>query len=261
MTHTTINAHRIIEQFHDFMKPDSKFRVLRLMGDANMGKSHLLTKVFPELCQHYQAYCAVIDLRNKRQTIMDFLDAAKSKFTSYGVDFPNYSAAYEKWIYKPTVNVEGVKAFFSDIKIVAKADSAEDNWHRASFLTNELVTDLRQITSTKCLFLFDSVNDADSNTQTWLMNNLLDKLAPLKHVRVIVAGRSLPEVYGGYAANCCSYELKAVLDVQEYIKYCQQIGAILVEQSIKDVARAVDYNPGMFAGCARRFVQQGASNG
>ncbi|MEH2119517.1 hypothetical protein [Nostoc sp.] len=262
MTHTTINAHSIIKQFHEFMKPDSKYRVLRLIGDANMGKSHLLTKVFPELCQHHQACCAVIDLRNKNQTIMDFLDLARSRLTTaYGVDFPNYSTAYKELIYKPIVKVEGVKAFFSEIKIDAKAAPAQDNWHMVQLLTNEFVTDLYQIASRKCLFLFDSVNDADSNTQTWLMDNLLNKLAPLKHVRVIVAGRSFPEAYGSYAVNCYSYELKAVQDVQEYVKYCQQINADLVEQSIKDFASAFDYNPGMFAGYARKFVPQGVLNG
>lgn len=262
MTHTTINAHSIIKQFDDFMKPDSKYRVLRLIGDANMGKSHLLTKVFPELCLHHRAYYAVIDLRNKRQTIMDFLDLAQSRLNiTYGIDFPNYSIAYKEWINKPTVNVEGANVFFSKINIDAKATPAEDNWHTAGLLTTKFVTDLRQIASKKCLFLFDSVNDADSSTQTWLMNNLLDKLAPLKHVRVIVAGRSLPEAYGSYAVNCYSYELKAVQDVQEYVKYCQQINADLVEQSIKDFASAFDYNPGMFAGYARKFVPQGVLNG
>jgi hypothetical protein len=262
MPHATINAHSIIEQFHKFMQQDSQFRVLRLTGDAQMGKSHLMTKIFPELCQQHQAYCAVIDLRNTSQTIMDFLDAAKSKLTIHGVDFPNYSRTYERWIYKPKVNVEGIKALFSEITIDAKAaNSTEDNWHISKLLTTDFVTDLRQITSTKCLFLFDSVNNADSNTQTWLMNNLLDKLAPLNHIRVIVAGRSLPEVYGGYAANCSSYELTKVQDEQEYIKYCQKIGANLVEQSIHDFALAFDYNPGMFAGYAWKFVQQGASNG
>ena len=73
----TIDTHEAIRLFHEIMQFSSETRVIRVIGDANMGKSHLLTKIFPTLAvQNYQARYAILDLRNRVLTIPDILHFA-----------------------------------------------------------------------------------------------------------------------------------------------------------------------------------------
>ena len=69
MQYETINTHEAMNLFRALMQRESEFRLLRLVGDANMGKSHLLTKVFPTLApkefqiRHATLDCAIACMR------------------------------------------------------------------------------------------------------------------------------------------------------------------------------------------------------
>lgn len=69
----------------------------------------------------------------------------------------------------------------------------------------------------------------------------------MAHIRVVVGGRILPDALGNYARVCANYELTPVQEEKAYIAYCQAVGASLVEQSIRDLAKAMSYSPGGFA--------------
>jgi hypothetical protein len=90
---------------------------------------------------------------------------------------------------------------------------------------------------------------------------LLVQLAPLPHLRIVVAGRGVPEPHGSYAAFTRSYELQPVREIHEYISYCRQIGAALDEPSISTLALAFDYKPGAFADVMPKFTHQEAARG
>jgi hypothetical protein len=123
------------------------------------------------------------------------------------------------------------------------------------------VADVRGLTGVRVALLFDALDGADENTRGWLMDTLLVQLAPLAHVRIVVAARSLPETSSSYAALCRSYELPPVVEEEEYIAYCRQVGAQLVEQSIRDFARACDYKPGFFVDWAiSKFIGREAAH-
>jgi hypothetical protein len=240
-----INRQEAIDLFQQFMQPASEFRVLRLMGEAKMGKTHLVAKVLPILAeQGFQAHCVFLDLRNQAQTILDVLDAARGLLGDYA--FANYDRAYDRWLHRPKVEVTSLRTTLSKVQIRAEDEASEER-KLTRHLTNQFVADLRNLTDTPLLLIFDQVDDCDKTTQNWLMHTLLVLVAPLDHVRVVVAGRFVPDPSGSYSLNCHSYELLAVQKVEAYIAYCHQIGASLVEQSIRDFARAFDYKPGLFA--------------
>jgi hypothetical protein len=76
MPHITINQTDVVELFHELMQPNAEFRVLRLLGEAKLGKTHLVTKIFPQIARgDYHARCAILDLRNQTQTAPDVLHA------------------------------------------------------------------------------------------------------------------------------------------------------------------------------------------
>jgi hypothetical protein len=259
MMYDTINTYGVIREFRQMMLPNSPNRVMRLIGDGKMGKSHLLTKVLPSLSrQEFQAGCSILDLRNSLHSVPDILHMACSQLGTS--NFDGYYEAHQSWMNRPKVEVKGLLAKFSRIDISAK-DNQEDTRSRDRQLTTKFVHDLTNIHS-ELLLLFDSVSDASAQMQSWLLDTFLIQVAPLSHVRVIMAGRTLPEAHGSYAYLCQSYHLRPVTDVEEYITYCKRLESTLSEQSIRDFAHACDYTPGMFAELVvPRFVQQRPANG
>jgi len=239
-----INTHEAVHIFHGFMQPDSPMRVLRLVGKGKMGKSHLLTKVFPILArQHYQAQCVFLDLRNPVYTPADTLQIACSQLGSQFCD--RYAAACAAWgnaSGAPTTNPKG---------------SAE----RRFYLTWQFVQEAGKWNGT-LLLLFDSVDGAPKSMQAWLMDLLLVQLASLAHVRVVLAGRSLPEPHASSVICCGTYQLHPITDEQAYIDYCQCLNARLVEQSVRDIAYVCDYIPGVFADLVQsKFLPQEETDG
>lgn len=263
MPHTTINRQESINLFHHLMQPDSEFHILRLLGEAKLGKSHLLTKVFPTLARRdYQARYAILDLRNQAQTATGILHVAHSQIGDH-TTFHNYCTAYQEWINRSSaqVQVTGLQAIFARVQI-RSTDEADESEKVIRHLTSQFVADLRNLTGSPLLLLFDAVDGADERIRNWLMDTLLVQSSTLTHVRIVVAGRSVPEAYGSYTATCRSYELQPVDEEQAYIVYCREIGANLEEQSIRDFARAFDYKPGLFVDYvtptfARREVAHG----
>ena len=222
-----INTKEAVHLFHQLMHINSKMRALHFIGAGKMGKSHLLTKVFPILAhQKYQARCLLFDLRNPVYTVPDILYALSSQLDSHICD--SYLAAYEAWVAHPT-----------------SPKKSEHLRHKNYYLTSCFVKELAKLDDTFLLFLFDSVNS--TRVQTWLMDVFLPQIVPFRHIRVILAGRSLPDSYSNIAAICGTYQLSPITDEQAYLEFCKNLHLNLGEQSIRDFAYACNYTPGIFA--------------
>jgi hypothetical protein len=257
----TINRRDAVDLFHQLMQPDSEFRVLRLLGEAKIGKSHLMAKVFPKLAREtYQAHGAVIDLRNQAQTTHEILNALCDQL-SHEIPLPSYYAAYQDWLNRSKVEVKGLQAILSSFTISTEDQEAES--HRwTHYLTVQLAGDLREVTDGQVVLFFDALDGANETTQDWIMYTLLVPLALIANLRIVVAGRRVPESCGSYAAISQSFELRPVKEEEEYISYCRAIGATLGEQSIRDFALASDYKPGFFVDLViPKFIHREAAHG
>jgi hypothetical protein len=257
MDYETINTNYAVNLFHDMLRPDSNIRILRLLGDGKMGKSHLMTKVFPTLAQNvYNARYAPIDLRNRMYDVLDILQSACSWMGQEKCK--GYSTAYQAWIERSRdrskVEMKGIRAIFSVFRISVN-DNRNDIYYRNLELTSTFVSDIGKLADKPLLLLFDSVNNADESIQAWLMDTLLVHVSPFAHVRVFVAGRTLPEAHGSYAAICQTCQLRPVTEMEEYIQFCQKHDTKLVEQSIRDFAEACDYIPGAFTDLVVKFLK------
>lgn len=260
ISHQTIDRQEIINLFHQLMQPNSQLRLLHVLGNAKLGKTHLVTKVFPKLAREmYRSHYAVLDLRNQTQTITDILHAICGLLNP-DIPFRAYNTAHQEWISRPKVNVVGLQALLSFVQVKSESE-ADDRRKMIRHLITQFVTDLRNITDTPLLLLFDQVDDANEITRSWLLDTLLVQLVPLAHLRVVVAGRSIPEPSSSYSANCQSYELQPVWEEEAYIEYCRQIGVDLEENTIRDFARAFDYKPGQFADVMPKFLTRETAHG
>ena len=116
-------------------------------------------------------------------------------------------------------------------------------------LTSRFINDIRNLNLSSLLLLFDAVDNANDSTRDWLINTFLVQISHLDNVRIVLAGRQVPEPPGSYSEICHTYELLPIQDDQAYIAYCREIGLsgeTLSDQSIRDIAKVLDYNPGLF---------------
>lgn len=244
MTHETIDTDEVIRLFHRLMDIGSTAQVLYIVGKTKLGKSHLLTKVFPILAkQEYQARHAVIDLRNPVHTIADILSLTSCQLD--GKRCTNYQDAYETWLNKPKVEMKHVFLLLSSLSLSTKQEH-DDLHKRDHHLTIEFIKDLATCNDRPLLLLVDHIDNATEQMQSWFINTFLVRTLLLKHIRVVVAGRSVPEPHGTYAASCLHTQLYPVTEEEAYIAYCRRLNVTLKEQSIRDIARLLDYQPGMF---------------
>jgi hypothetical protein len=245
MPHDIIDRQDALSAFDELMQAASQYHVLRLLGDAKMGKTHLVAKVFPQVaCTDHHARCAVIDLRNPNQTAPDFLDAASSQLGGPDL-FSTYHHACAESLSRPRVKVQNLQATLARVSVSAP-DTADEASRLGRYLTTVFVNDLRKLNMQPVVLLFDAVNEATKDVQAWLMDLLLVQICALHHIRVVVAGRSVPDASASYSANCRTCVLSPVTAEDEYIAFCHRARLTLSEQSIRDLARFVGYTPGLF---------------
>ncbi|MFZ4661563.1 MAG: effector-associated domain EAD1-containing protein [Caldilineaceae bacterium] len=254
-----INHDRAIEQFRQLVAPNPQTRFMRLLGDGKMGKTTLLTKIFPTLAAQQNIRSANIDMRNQAQNPIDFLHAICSQIDRRG--FPIFDQAYEQWLTRPKVQITGLQTFLAKIQINSGREDGERE-EVALHLTRKFVDDLDNAASRRVLLLFDTVDNASPTTQSWLMDKFLVYLQSLPHVSVVVSGRTLPDAAGPYAPYCCSYELRPVEDPAAYVRYCRELDVPLTEEQIHFAAKCSFFNPGHFADVIKvHFLPAGVSHG
>ncbi len=252
MTHETINTIEAIKLFRELMKPNTNYRVMRLVGNGKMGKSHLLTRIFPYLAQQdYRARCAILDLRHQFHVVPDIFDQACSQMGEE--HFNGYYAADRDWSSRPKVEVKDLHVKLARIDISAK-DNVEDFRDKDRHLTIHFIKDVSKLNDVPLLLLFDGVDNTNEPLRIWLIEMLLVKLSRIDHVRVVMAGRYLPEAHSSYKIFCRDYQLLPVTEIEAYMSYCQNICPMLSEEAVKTLAKAFDYNPGLFVEVLPKFM-------
>jgi hypothetical protein len=252
-----INHEAAIEDFRRLLDATAPHRVLRLLGNGKMGKTFLLTRIFPRLIAAQRLRYAHIDMHNPAHGPLDLLHTACGQLDRRR--FATFDAAYESWLNRPRIAVSGLQVLLARVSVSSRAD-ADESARAVPLLTRKFVDDLEGLNATPLVLLFDAVDNAAPAIQSWLMASLLVQLSALPHVRVVVAGRTLPDAAGAYAARCVSHELRPVTEAEAYIAYCQAKGLRLGEQSIRDFARAAGYAPGQFADLVKVFAPLGAGH-
>lgn len=254
----TIDRQEAIQLFRSLMSPASQKRILFLEGESRMGKSHLLYKVFPSLVrEQLHTRTALLDLRNPLQTIPDILNSACSQL---GSDYCNEFLAASKTLMKPqSITIENVQAFFSHITIRVK-DRMDVTDDRDVLLTSAFVRDLSTHDDIPFLLLFDDLEQASETQQSWLMDVLLPQLSMLNHVRVVIAGRSIPQVPASYMAWSTLYRLLPINNVQDYIDFSRKQNVPLTDETIRTIAILADHNPGNFVQFIQTVQSAGMSN-
>jgi len=251
-----IDSQKALRSFGLLMQPDSPYHLLCLVGPANTGKSHLLTKVFAFLAKHvYQWRVALLDVRHQSLTVPQVLNIAGSSLGRQA--FQGYYAAHQTWFQRSLVTIQDSKAFLSFVSISAASKSDDDARHRDAYLTTAFLQELVQQPEQPVLLLIDNVDRASAYLQNWLIKEFLSQSLPIAHVRFVIAAQTLPELEKGSLAGTLTVPLGPVREVEEFLSYCRIRHPALEEQSVRDLARASRYVPGLFAELAFVWEQEG----
>jgi TIR domain len=245
----TIDTHEAVKRFHHLMQPENSrfepsFRTFCLTGQAKIGKSHLLQKVFPDISQHtYHARQILIDLRDLPiSSVTDVLNTICLQLGAHNCS--TYSKSYQKMRNEAGSDVT---SFLTDYSLVGSSAKASTTIQRQNNrLTTDLVIDLDRLHDKPIVFFFDSFDLANKQIQNWLITSFLAKVSALPHVRVVIAGRSLPEKLGDYVGIHQIHQLAPVREDTEYFTYCQNMQVNLDEIEIASAARSCKYTPGIF---------------
>ncbi|MDJ0900584.1 MAG: hypothetical protein QNJ55_17415 [Xenococcus sp. MO_188.B8] len=241
MVHT-IDTQTAIKKFLNFIDIKSKYRVLGLTGDSKMGKSHLATKVFPQECKTFNMCPIAVDLEHLKRS-NDIIECILFQLENNEIYFADSSK----------IELSKIVAVNAQITVNARSESINDK-EAAGLWIHRFTRNLRKVTNKRILLIFDSVNKASEETQTWL-KTFLSMVARLSSpdIRIVIVGQQLPILPSTIDLLYTELKLKQVLDEKEYITYCRDCNLNLVEQSIKDFAHACEYKPGFFAELMRAF--------
>jgi len=257
-----IDHDEAIAKFQQLLDPRTPYRFLRLFGEKDMGKTMLMTKVFPALARHEDAAPVLIDMRSSQRpvdvmhTICHQLDLTH---------FRNFDRSYIQLFNMPRrgVQITGSVAMFASVKINNQPSDEDDVRHAQPILTHNFFDDLRKWPGRTIVLLFDETDKACTTAQNWLLDTLLGSLLLSKqytHVRVVVAGRQLPAHTGSYDSIRNNHTLRPVIEIEPYIRYCRAIGSTLTEDQILLLIKNSGYVLGVFANTAKLLAPQGLSH-
>jgi hypothetical protein len=160
-------------------------------------------------------------------------------------EWPRYRAAQAAWVAPSQINVSHNVFIRSALDISSGHVNDPAVWDR--YLTQQFGDDLATMGDRLTLLLCDDVGMAQATMQAWLMDVLVARLALMPHVRIVLAGATVPDANSAYNAMCREYRLPPVEDIKEYATYCRQVDAPLTDEQIQVLVAVFDHKPGLFA--------------
>jgi len=238
-----IDRQPAINLFRAMLGGKRRERILRLVGDPKMGKTHMLRVYRHTAEEEFGARCALIDLRSKVQDSSDLLHAAVQQLGSSC--FESYQTIHDEWARRPHVQIRGLTALLSIVLLRSERTGQTEQLQRQR-LTRAFSRDLAAAPATPpIVLLFDAFEQADRSVQAWLDDDLMVGLSRIPHVWVVVAGRTLPAPLATWQDTCCLHQLLPV-SLDDHRWYCTNIEADLSDDQIVAFHVAFDGKPGLF---------------
>ncbi len=243
-----INHRAAVERFDHLLQPQTPAPVLWLTGQAKMGKSHLLKKIFPARAAQQQHLWAGVELRGQA-SIFDTLHRLRM-LLSPELTFPTFDQAYQTL--QRQAFLEGQQSRSLEAFLSRQSRSGAETPRHDLHLTRHFVADLLAGQQHPLILLFDTLDELTAPVSAWLLHAFLVQVAPLAHIRVVLAGRTPPPA-DAYNFLYHSHPLTPVTDPAEYARYCHHRGLALSAEEIADYIQLTDHTPGLFVELVNNF--------
>lgn len=230
-----------ISLFRDMLSGAQQLRILRILGEAKMGKSRLIREYRRIVIQEWNGHCALVDhYRSKLQSYDDILHTIVQQLGSQ--HFPNYQAVYNELVNQAKVDIKGLAALFSTISVNTSGRNEARQWRK---LTMAFLEDLQKTSSiAPIVLLFDAFEKSDEQVQSWLYEHFMTGIYQMPHVWIVVAGQQIPSPLLTWEHTCHTYLLPPV-SIDDHRAYCAEIGAELSDDFIEKCHKMFQGKPGL----------------
>jgi hypothetical protein len=253
----TINRRECITLFETIVQRNSQKRILLIKGEEGMGKTHLLASVFKVIAENvYHAHCINIDLKLDGQTIYSIIANARKDLGDKGFFLYHIKSLVRRRNPNQIV-MDNIYMVDSQLTASIIDDSIALNYQRQILdQTTFLMRDISRLSKQVLVFFIDNANvkAVSKETLEWLVNTFLKQLSKESHVRIVMAGSSLPEVHLGYLSLCESCDLSEVRELEAYMTYCENAPIKFGEEAIEAIAIISDHRPGFFVNNIRKVT-------
>lgn len=126
---------------------------------------------------------------------------------------------------EPDVTIEHNRqtGFNNTINMLLRADNKLDREERRTDLTNVWFNDMAALPA-PIVMLFDTYEDAPSEVRDWISGSFLARAAAIGAIRVVVAGRNIPERNNIAWGHCCQvYDLFGVAEASHWMPVVREM--------------------------------------
>lgn len=245
MTSTIADYENERSAFASLTQRECEYRILLLYGDTGSGKTSLLTH-----CQHNLPSTIThvpIQLRGSTVDVAEiFYRAGRAvhwerlrQFTGQVVQL-QHSASVK-------IDRNWLLGINNHISVALQADNPLDRAYRRAALTEAWFEDVAALPE-PLLMVFDTYEQGTAETREWLDGPFLARVARVDQVRVVIAGRSVPDRHNIEWGKCCrEHTLYGVPEARHWLPVIEALGLYIPHEPpliwLAGVCHALHGNP------------------
>jgi energy-coupling factor transporter ATP-binding protein EcfA2 len=206
--------------FSALFSPTCRQRILFLQGDSGSGKTTLIKTCL----QHLPAGVdhVPIQLRGSQVNVAEIFFRA-GDCLGWPL-LPGFTAALDDQAARIQVSDNRQSGINNRINVVLQTGDPADRDHRRAALTEAWFGDLKRLAA-PLLLVFDTYEQATAEMRQWLDGPFLTRAARADSLRVVVAGRSVPEANNIEWGHCCeTHNLYGVPDAAAWLPVVEALG-------------------------------------
>lgn len=242
--------------FSTLLEANCSKPILLFKGESGTGKStlmeHCRTQIQKDIHQ------VSVDLRSTTNAMQIFLQTGRRLNWDC---FDNFQQQVGELNRQFNINVNGNtqagvgNMINVELKALFDNTTPEQRTERYSTLTNAWAEDINKLDH-PCVLLFDVYEQASSEIKNWIDGDFLSCVADSQKMRVVIAGKSVPESFGWN--HCCELKkLYGVHEAEEWLPVIQAMGRIVPEQNPIDflagICHALNGNPAAIVKAIENF--------
>jgi DNA-binding winged helix-turn-helix (wHTH) protein len=200
--------------FAELLLPECGKRILFFYGESGIGKTTLLRHCLELLPETF--YLVEFQVRN---AIVDEAEILSRVVSCLGWRaFPRYKAQIEALHgHKIELKNLSIAGNNDQLSAIIRSEVPVQPYERKGRLLDAWFDDLANFSS-PILIVFDTYEHASTEIQNWIEGPFLYRIARIRSVRVMIAGRVVPEAKTiEWGRWCSAYHLKGILDAKHWL--------------------------------------------
>ena len=205
--------------FESLLCIDCHDHILLFRGESGSGKTTLLNYC-REHVPHDMPHIP-IQLRGNAVGMAEIFSRSGGRLN--WEHLPNFTTQVADFQKIPEVQIDRnwLAGIGNQISVVLNVENLSDRDQRRTTLTEAWFSDLDEFDQ-PVLLMFDTYEQATTEVQNWISGPLLSRAAYGEHVRVLIAGKQVPDWNNIEWGHCCNHrELYGVPDAQHWLPVVQ----------------------------------------